>query len=234
MNQPGYGTSQVLESGSKMDSATLPVVRTSRPLRVRLLRTGILLVIFSAGGIAGYCVGTMQLLEHWTQTESPASNAYKTPEKFIEWLLAQWKKDLGLTEAQFPQVEKIVRRHHEAFDRIRQQTQPLFAKEMDNMDREMRLVLTDPQKPLWEKKMEWSRNHRRGPSPGGMSRGSSKGEKRPPGEWSRDRSGDGRGEHGPKDSGSGKTPERGADVPGNGSPVPNAGPKPPSTPADAN
>ncbi len=218
VNQPGYGTPQVLESGSKMDSGILPVVRASRPLRVRLLRAGILLVIFCAGSIAGYCVGTMQLIEQLTQTETPSSKAYKTPEKFTEWLLAQWKKDLSLTDEQYPVVEKIVRRHHEAFDRIRREVQPKFAREMATMDREMRLVLNDSQKVLWEKRMEWTRNHRhRSPSGGGPSRGPSKDDskfaqpdKRPPGEWSRDRSGNGRDHRAPsrEDGAQGAPPEK--------------------------
>ncbi len=208
MNQPGYGTSQVLESGSKMDSGILPVVRAARPLRVRILRSGILLVIFCAGSIAGYCVGTMQLIEQLTQAETPSSKAYKTPEKFTEWLLAQWKKDLSLTDEQYPVVEKIVRRHHEAFDKIRMEVQPKFAREMANMDREMRQVLDDSQKVLWEKRMEWSRNHRNRAPSGGPSRSPSKEgdrfakpDNRPPSSWPRDRTTEGRGDQKPNSNG---------------------------------
>lgn len=162
-----------------MDSAVLPAVRAKRPLRVRLLRTGILLVIFCAGSIAGYCVGTMQLLEQLTQTDSPATKTVKDPDRFTEWLLAQLKKDLSLTEAQYPQVEKIIRRHHEAFNEIRERVQPLFAKEMANMDRDMIAVLDDQQGTLWKARMERMRSWPRSPG-GGRDRGHSK--KGPPSE----------------------------------------------------
>src|SRR3982751_5098707 len=107
-----------------MDTLPTAVQRAPRSLRARLLRCVVLSVIFLAGGVAGYCVGTMQLLD------SPLPSVVGEKDKFTEFLLAHLKKDLSLTEAQYPQVERIVLQHHAAFDEIRKTVQPLYAKEM--------------------------------------------------------------------------------------------------------
>lgn len=149
-----------------MDSAPVSVQRVPRTLRARLLRLGVMMVIFVGGGVAGYCVGTMQLLEF----DTTAGNVAKQPDKFTEYLLAHVKKDLSLTEEQYPQVEKIFLRHHEAFDRMRRESQAAFAKEMAKMDVEMFGVLSETQAQLWKTRMERMRGRWHRPSSGGSSR----------------------------------------------------------------
>lgn len=142
-------------------------------------------VIFVGGGVAGYCVGTMQLL----QFESGPGDVAKTPDKFTEFLLAHLKKDLSLTEAQYPQVEKIVLRHHVEFDKIRKESQAAFAKEMAKMDVDMFAVLNEAQAQLWKTRMERMRSHWRGSSRRDKGNGKPGSERKPDDQKS----------HGPKD-----------------------------------
>ena len=159
MNQPGSGNLQVLEADPKMEAPPLMIARPRRPWRARLARWGIMLIIFVAGGVAGYSVGTVRLMESETAT------VVTQPNKFTEYLLGKLKVDLSLTDAQYLDVKKILVHSHEAFN-----------KEMTRLDRDMQSVLTPPQ---WAKYKERMRNrHRRGPggpggppSPGGFSRG---------------------------------------------------------------
>lgn len=149
-----------------MEPAPVPVQRAPRSLRARLLRFGVMSVIFLGGGVAGYCVGTMQLLEF----DTTAGDVAKQPDKFTEYLLAHVKKDLSLSEEQYPQVERIFLRHHEAFDRMRKESQAAFAKEMAKMDVEMFGVLNETQAQLWKTRMERMRGRWHRPSSGGSSR----------------------------------------------------------------
>ena len=167
-----------------MEAPPLMIARPRRPWRARLARWGIMLVIFVAGGVAGYSVGTVRLME----SESATATVVTQPNKFTEYLLGKLKVDLTLTDAQYPEVKKILVRSHEAFN-----------KEMTQLDRDMQSVLTPPQ---WAKYKERMRNrHRRGPggpggppSPGGSSRGG------PGRDGHREHGGPGGGNRPPRDS----------------------------------
>lgn len=175
-----------------MESGPLNVQRPRRPFGARLARWGLMTVIFVAGGVAGYCVGTAQLM----RAETPSSAAISRPERFTEYLLAALKKDLSLTDAQYPEVETILRRHHKEFDDLRTKFQPLFDKQMAQMERELQKVLDAAQWKLYQERMERMRSRRHRPPPSG-------GGPRSPG-----RDGPGReGRHGPP-SHRGKPPER--------------------------
>lgn len=146
-----------------MDTVPLTVQRPPRSFRARLLRWGVMSIIFVGGGVAWFCVGTMQLIEHMT----PAQQLAEKPDRFTEFLLAHLKKDLSLSDAQYPLVEKIVLKHHAAFDELRKKTQPLFEKEMAKMDRDMLAVLDETQGDLWKTRMKRMGGHWRGGRPGG-------------------------------------------------------------------
>lgn len=154
-----------------MESVPLPIPRPLRSFPARLLRWAIMAVIFAAGGVAGFCVGTMELIEQVTPPRSDPKNS----DKFTEWMLGHLKKDLSLTEAQCPRVEKIVRQHHAAFDEIRGRFQPQFEAEMAKMDREMLAVLDQPQQELYKTRMQQRGSNRwggrGGPNRGGSRRG---------------------------------------------------------------
>lgn len=168
VDQPGHGVSQVLNPGSKMDTPPLDIKRSRRPLRARLARWGAMLVIFMAGGVAGYSVGTARLL----QPETPTTGVWNRPERFTEYLLGQLKKDLSLTDAQYPEVEKIIVRHHKAFNDLRLKTQPLFEKEMAQLQSEMQSVLEPAQWTRYKEQLDRMKNRRRGgPPSGGPGRG---------------------------------------------------------------
>ena len=158
VNQPGSGAVQVLEAGSKMETPPLKSLpRAPRPLRARLARWGVMLVIFMAGGVAGYSVGTMRSLD----TEATARGAWSRPGDFTKNLLAKLEKDLVLTPDQTPKVYDILVRRHKKFDDLWKQTQPLFESAMGELDREMQAVLTPAQ---WERyKEQRARRHRHGP-----------------------------------------------------------------------
>ena len=170
MNQPGMSFSPGTETEAgteQMEASPLKVQRPRRPFGARLARWGLMSVIFVAGGVAGYCVGTAQLM----RAETPSSAAISRPERFTEYLLAALKKDLSLTEAQYPEVETILRRHHKAFDDLRMKFQPLFDKEMAQMERELQKVLDASQWKQYQERMERMRSRRHRPPSGSSSRG---------------------------------------------------------------
>ncbi|MDB5335227.1 MAG: hypothetical protein JWN70_846 [Planctomycetaceae bacterium] len=167
----------VLEAGSKMETPplkSLPLAR--RPLRARLARWGVLLVIFVAGGVAGYSVGTMRPLE------SDIPRRGFRPEQFPDILLAKLQKDLTLTDVQTPKVKDLLVRRHKKFDELRIQVQPLFEKAMGDLDREMQAVLTPAQWELYkERRASWHRGGPgRGPGRGGRPPHDDKGPPRGP------------------------------------------------------
>lgn len=137
-----------------MDSGPITIQQPPRSTRARLLRWGIMTVIFAGGSVAGFCVGTMQLIERVTPPNPTAQ-----PNKFTAWMLGQLKKDLKLTDAQCPKVEKIILQHHAAFN-----------AEMAAMDRDMLAVLDEPQRQLYKQRMQ--RGPWRGRPGGGGRRGS--------------------------------------------------------------
>lgn len=205
---------QVVEAGSKMETPPLiGLPQPSRPLRARLARWGVMLIIFMAGGVAGYSVGTMRAFD----SEATARGAWGRPGFFTQHLLAQMQKDLVLTDEQTPKVKDILVRRHKKFDDLRKQTQPLFEKAMGELDREMQAVLTPAQ---WERyKEQRASRHRRGPPPPGSSSRGGSGR----GEGHRDDHGSGRGGRPPHDEkGSPRGPKPGdhphPDVPPGGSP----------------
>ncbi len=151
-----------------MDSLPLAVQPPRRTLRARLVRCGVMLVIFLAGGVAGYSVGvgTMQ----WSNFDTAQVKVMTEPSKFTEFLLAQLKKDLVLNDAQYPEDQKILVRHHEGFDKIRRQTQPLFDKQMATLEREMQAVLTPTQWTRYKGQLEWMKKRHSRPSNGGSPR----------------------------------------------------------------
>ncbi len=199
MNQPGSGAVQVLEAGSTMETPPLKSLpRAPRPLRARLARWGVMLVIFMAGGVAGYSVGTMRSLD----TEATARGAWSRPGIFTKNLLAQLEKDLALTPDQTPKVNDILVRRHKKFDELRIEVQPLFEKAMGELDREMQAVLTPSQWELYKKRREEHRHHRPPPGRGG---GPGRG-----GDGHRDGRGPGHDGHPPREGGPsrGLRPER--------------------------
>lgn len=198
---------QVLEAGStKMETPPLNLTRSRRPLRARLARWGVMLVIFLAGGVAGYSIGTVRFFEYDVQ----ATGVLNQPDKFTEYLLGKLKVDLSLTETQYPEVAKVIVRHHEAFEKIKRQTQPLFEKEMAQLEREMQSILTPTQWKRYKEQLDRMRNRfRRGPPPpGGPGRGGPGRDYRGPGFGHGDRSHDGK--RPPRDSSSSGRPEQDA------------------------
>lgn len=157
---------QVLPASSTMEAAPLLIKPPRRTWRARLARWSVMLVIFLAGGVAGYSVGTVRSIDFG----SPETTVMKQPSEFTSMLLAKLKVDLSLTDAQYPEVEKIIVRHHQAFSDLRQKTQPLFEKLMAQLERDMESVLDPTQYQRYKERMK--NRFRRGPSSsGGPGRG---------------------------------------------------------------
>lgn len=75
------------------------------------------------------------------------------PRPRTDSLMQHFKTSLELTDAQYADVEKVIRRHHESLEKIRRQVAPMYVAEFDQMDQDMQEVLNDPhQKELWKKK----------------------------------------------------------------------------------
>jgi hypothetical protein len=107
------------------------------------MRLCLLLLIFTAGGVAGYSVGTVL-----TERRVQAILKDPPPESLTNFL----KTSLALTEAQFPEVEKVIARRHAAMNKIRQQTAPQYVAVFEEMDQEMQAILDESQREIWKKK----------------------------------------------------------------------------------
>jgi hypothetical protein len=95
-------------------------------------------IIFVSGMIVGGG-GLVALLVHFSQRvdEAPAVTA------------ARLKRQLGLSEEQTAQVQKIVRTRQEALHKIRDEVQPRFREEIDLLETQVASVLNDRQKAKW-------------------------------------------------------------------------------------
>ena len=159
---------QALEAVPKMEAPPLMIQPSRRPWRSRLARWGVMLVIFMAGGVAGYSVGTVRSIDF----AAPDANALNKQSEFTAMLLAKLKADLSLTDAQYPEVEKIIVRHHQEFTNLRLQTQPLFEKLMTQLERDMQSVLNPTQWQRYKEQLDRMKSRfRRGPpGPGSPGR----------------------------------------------------------------
>ena len=215
---------QVLPASSTMDAAPLLAKLPRRTWRARLARWAVMLVIFLAGGVAGYSVGTVRSIDFAV----PETNALNKPDGWTSMLLAKLKVDLSLTDAQYPEVEKIMVRHHQEFTNLRLKTQPLFENLMSQLERDMASVLTPTQWQRYKEQLDRMRSRFRGGPrpPGGPGRG---------GPWrdghhgpgGRDRAHDGKGP--PRDKNSAEGVSHGSSKAG--SPVKPAGDPPQAEPA---
>lgn len=132
--------------------------RLQRIFRSIWMRLILLSLIFTAGGVAGYSVGSV-----WTQNRLQEYMRHPPrPDVFMKDL----KTSLELSEDQFADVEKIFRRHHEGIEKIREQVSPLYKREFEQMDQELQAVLNETQRELWKQKLAKMRspwgNGRRG------------------------------------------------------------------------
>lgn len=131
--------------------ATPPrVSRWRRVFRSLWMRLFLLVLIFSAGGVAGLSLGSV-----WTQNhqQERLHDLMKNPRPRPESLSQRLKTSLELSDEQFPEVEKVVRKHHAALEKIRQQVAPLYVGVFDEMDLEMQALLTtETQRETWRKK----------------------------------------------------------------------------------
>lgn len=119
--------------------------RWKRIFRSFWMRLLLLVLIFSAGSVTGYCIGSI-----WT--ESRFMEIMKQPRPKPDGLTQQLSKSLELTEAQSAEVQKVVRRHHAGLEKIRQEVAPRYVAEFDQLDQEMQGLLTDVQRVSWKKK----------------------------------------------------------------------------------
>jgi hypothetical protein len=129
-----------------------------RVFRSFWMRLCLLVFIFSAGGVTGYCVGSILMEQKYV-------GIMKEPRPRADSVMKYFKSNLELTEDQCPEVEKIIRRHHESLEKIRRQVAPMYLAEFDHMDQEMRGVLGNShQQELWKKRAtgmrEWWANGR--------------------------------------------------------------------------
>jgi hypothetical protein len=146
--------------------------RLRRVLRSLPMRMFLLVAIFAAGSVTGWSVGSV-----WSQRsqEGELHEIMKNPRPRPESLSDRLTKSLELTEPQSKDVEQIIRRHHSALEKIRQQVAPLYVGVFDEMDQEMQAVLSETQRDGWKKKASemrafWASGRPPGRPPGGRDR----------------------------------------------------------------
>jgi hypothetical protein len=138
--------------------------RIFRSLPMRML---LLVAIFVAGSVTGWSVGSV-----WNQRsqQEKLTEIIKNPRP--DWLSDKLKESLQLTDDQYSELKKIIRKHHAALDKIRQEVAPLYVSVFDEMDLEMQGILTDDtQREAWKKKaagmrMFWASGRPPGRPPG--------------------------------------------------------------------
>lgn len=114
------------------------------------MRMLLLVAIFVAGSVTGWSVGSV-----WTQRsqQEKLTEIIKNPRPGPDWLSDKLKESLQLTDEQDPELKKIIRKHHAALDKIRQEVAPLYVAVFDEMDQEMQAILIDDtQREAWKKK----------------------------------------------------------------------------------
>ena len=72
------------------------------------------------------------------------------PEKIPDLVLPRLRRDLGLNEDQFHQVNRIIRQHHQQLDQVRREAVSQVQKEFDALDREMNENLDERQRDKWK------------------------------------------------------------------------------------
>ncbi|MDB5389020.1 MAG: hypothetical protein JWM11_4666 [Planctomycetaceae bacterium] len=150
--------------------------RWRRVFRSLWTRLFLLVLIFCAGSVAGFSLGSVWT-QNWQQ-EKLEEIIKKPPSR--ESISERLKTSLNLTDAQFPEVQNVISRHHAALEKIRQQVAPMYVAVFDEMDQEMKAILTESQREIWKKKAAGMREFwEKGRPPGGRGdRGKRGGEQR--------------------------------------------------------
>lgn len=134
-----------------------------RPRR-RWIRTVLLgMVILVCGMVIG---GALTLHFRWPRLLIAGQPWERMPEHIAH----RMRGELGLTEEQQTEIERILARHHAAMESIRTEVQPRVEAQIDSMRREVESVLTPDQASRWGEHFErmprhWPRGepgHRRG------------------------------------------------------------------------
>jgi hypothetical protein len=133
--------------------------RLPRPRR-RWMRTVLLgIVILTCGMIIG---GALTLHFRW-----PHLLLARQPwERMPEHIAGRMRGELGLTEEQQGEIERILAKHHGVMESIRTEVQPRVEAQIDSMRREIEAVLTPAQAARWGKHFDKMPRHWPGGKPG--------------------------------------------------------------------
>jgi Spy/CpxP family protein refolding chaperone len=123
---------------------------TTSPRRVRLLTAGVLVATFALGVVTGGGLSKLFFAERFEH------NAHDLPRG--PWPL----RELDLSDEQRAQIEQIFERHRPKLDGVLRESSPLVRSIHEEIDREIRDVLTPEQRVEFDRLKE----HRPFPPPG--------------------------------------------------------------------
>lgn len=156
-----------------VDQTSAVAASPPRRSRTRVVVFGAVLLL--CGAIIGAGVMATVL---WDRFQHSVRDPKRMPERIVDAM----REGLRLTDAQAAQIEAILARHRDDFEAIRREMEPRIQAHMDQVNAEIKEVLTAPQREEWERRFvrerrRWSRppgtwGHHGGPHgepPGGLS-----------------------------------------------------------------
>ncbi|MBN1424571.1 hypothetical protein JXA88_08445 [Candidatus Fermentibacteria bacterium] len=128
-------------------------VQSPKRFRGRMALYGAVLLI--CGMIIGAGVMASVLWERF-------QHSVRDPKGMPERIAEDMRQGLQLSDAQADQIKAIMERHRDEFDEIRSEMEPRIQAHMDQVDAEIREVLTPEQRSEWERRFarerrRWSR-----------------------------------------------------------------------------
>jgi hypothetical protein len=120
------------------------IVVPKRPLKPVLLS----LLILVSGILIGSGLTFISMQRNIPKNPEPG------PEYFSERMMRHMVHELQLTAEQEEQLEPIIKKHFESMNQIRIEARPKISEEIKQMNEAMLMILTEPQKKMWEDRVQ--------------------------------------------------------------------------------
>ena len=137
------------------DDQTTPVVApVPTRSRTRIAFYGATLLL--CGTIIGAGIMATVL---WERLQHSVRDPKRMPERIVD----DMREGLALSEDQADQIEAIIERHRDEFEAIRSEMEPRIQGHMDQVNAEIKQVLTPQQREEWERRFVKERHRWSGP-----------------------------------------------------------------------
>jgi len=105
------------------------------------------LVILTAGIAIGVSLTVMRM-------SRPADRYGQEPEIFAEQMLGRMDRELDLRPDQRRRLDPILKSYHKTLSDIRKAARPQIIAQLEEMNKDILSVLDDPQKQIWQRKVQ--------------------------------------------------------------------------------